>query len=63
MSPLPLATANNDDKHLPHGWMVTNDPKKLTKETNPKKLKEQLESKQKWAQGNNTILPHFLRED
>ena len=52
--PLTIArTAKNDVQHLPHGWMVTD----------PKKLKEQLESKQKWAEGNNTILPHFLRED
>ena len=39
---------------LPHGWKVTDDPKKV---------KDELESSLKWAQGNNTILPHFLRED
>ena len=29
----------------------------------PKKLREQLDSSHKWAEGNNTILPHYLRED
>ena len=45
---------NSSVPKLPHGWNVTDDPKKLNK---------QLESKNKWAEGNNTILPHFLRED
>ena len=42
----------NEIKKLPHGW--TDDPQKL---------KEQLEGKNKWAEGTKTILPPFLRED
>ena len=61
MSLFPMTTPSsakipgyNEVQQLPHGWTVTD---------NPKKLKEQLDSKNKWAEGNNTILPHFLRED
>ena len=39
---------------LPPGWKDTDDPKKV---------KNEIEGSLKWAQGKNTILPHFLRED
>ena len=45
---------NNAVQNLPNGWNVIDDAKKLNK---------QLDCKNKWAEGNNTILPHFLRED